>query len=318
LSKLSKGEKINMYVLDGNNNFEKDQYINKLVQDNNESFGQLSVVKYNLNEIENLDNLKLSLLNNNLFSRNLIYILSIDILNEPLIKFIEDINQLPETDNLVLKVDLTKYKTLINLFHKTNNYHLFKQFSDIELAQWIKNTVNENKGVIDQKATNYLLNNFSKNQYDLYHEINKLILFDKKICVENIQKICLPKNNFNVFNLIDEVFNGQLEKSFFILNDLLNQNIVIPEIISTISWYLTILQLLIDNSSYSLNDISNKADIKFGILSKNQIVARHYTKNSLSKIIDQIFRLDYLSKNININLKQATEVLFVEISFLKN
>jgi len=186
------------------------------------------------------------------------------------------------------------------------------------LAQWIKNTVNENKGVIDQKATNYLLNNFSKNQYDLYHEINKLILFDKKICVENIQKICLPKNNFNVFNLIDEVFNGQLEKSFFILNDLLNQNIVIPEIISTISWYLTILQLLIDNSSYSLNDISNKADIKFGILSKNQIVARHYTKNSLSKIIDQIFRLDYLSKNININLKQATEVLFVEISFLKN
>jgi len=307
-----------MYVLDGNNNFEKDQYINKLVQDNNESFGQLSVVKYNLNEIENLDNLKLSLLNNNLFSRNLIYILSIDILNEPLIKFIEDINQLPETDNLVLKVDLTKYKTLINLFHKTNNYHLFKQFSDIELAQWIKNTVNENKGVIDQKATNYLLNNFSKNQYDLYHEINKLILFDKKICVENIQKICLPKNNFNVFNLIDEVFNGQLEKSFFILNDLLNQNIVIPEIISTISWYLTILQLLIDNSSYSLNDISNKADIKFGILSKNQIVARHYTKNSLSKIIDQIFRLDYLSKNININLKQATEVLFVEISFLKN
>jgi len=307
-----------MYVLDGNNNFEKDQYINKLVQDNNESFGQLSVVKYNLNEIENLDNLKLSLLNNNLFSRNLIYILSIDILNEPLIKFIEDINQLPETDNLVLKVDLTKYKTLINLFHKTNNYHLFKQFSDIELAQWIKNTVNENKGFIDQKATDYLLNNLSKNQYDLYHEINKLILFDKKICVENIQKICLPKNNFNVFNLIDEVFNGQLEKSFFILNDLLNQNIVIPEIISTISWYLTILQLLIDNSSYSLNDISNKADIKFGILSKNQIVARHYTKNSLSKIIDQIFRLDYLSKNININLKQATEVLFVEISFLKN
>jgi len=307
-----------MYILDGNNYFEKDQYIQKLIDDNNQKFGQLSVIKYNLNEIENLEEVKLKVLNNNLFSSNVIYILLIDFLTETLIKFVEELNQLSETDNILLKVDLSKSKKLINLFNQTRNYRLFKSLSDIELSKWIKSLVNKNNGVIDQKSVTYLLNNISKDQYYLYHEINKLILLDKNISLENIQKICLPKSNFNVFNLIDEAFSGQINKSLFILNDLLRQNVLIPEILATIGWYLNVLQLLINNSNYSLGEISNKSGIKLGLLSKNQFVAYRYSKNGLSKIIDQIFQIDYLSKNTSINLKQAIEVLLIEINFLKN
>jgi DNA polymerase III delta subunit len=304
-----------MYILDGPNDFEKYIYLKNILE-KQKIDGNFYHKKYNLNELENFNNLKYEIFNKSLFSNNIIFILVIDNFNENINEFLENLIKTDDLPNeVIVKINNTTLKSKNSLIeHK--NYINFKTLNDYQLTIWTNNYLKDQKLKINQDAFKLLTKFVIKNQYDLYHEVNKFKNFNHEITLENINKLSLIKEKFSVFDLIDNVFNNNIKNAIKIFKSLLEEKLSVAELIATFSWYLMVLQL-IKNSDNDLTFIANQTKININTLKRNKSVADNFSKVALKNIIDDLIEVDKLSKQIKINSVQAMEAWFLRIDFLR-
>ncbi len=302
-----------MYILDGPNDFEKDIYL-KNVLEKQKLIGNIYSKKYNLNELENLNNLKYEILNKSFFSAEVIFILIIDNFNEVINDFFNDLIKIDDLPNeVIIKINnTTKLKTK-NVLVSQKNYINFKTLNNYQLMIWANKYLKDQKLKIDRDAIKLLVNFVIENQYDLYHEVNKLKNFNQEINIEIIKKLSFIKENFSVFDLIDNVFNNKLKNSIRIFKSIVEQKISLAELIAVFGWYLTVLQLI--KNSDSLSVVADQTKINLNTLNRNKTVADNFSKTALRNIINDLIEIDKLSKQIKIDGMQALEVLFLRISF---
>ena len=304
-----------MYILDGPNDFEKDIYLKNILE-KQKLDGNFYHKKYNLNELENFNNLKYEILNKSLFSDNIIFILIIDNFNESINQFLENLIKVDNLPNeVIVKVNnstLRSKNTLVN--HK--NYINFRTLNDYQLTIWANKYLKDQKLKINQETVKLLIKFVIKNQYDLYHEVNKFKNFNHEITLENIKNLSLIKEKFSVFDLIDNVFNNNIKNAIKIFKSLLEEKLSVAELIATFSWYLMVLQF-IKNSDNDLFFIADQTKININTLNRNKHVADDFSQVALKNIIDDLIQVDKLSKQIKINSVQAMEVWFLRINLLR-
>ncbi len=302
-----------MYILDGPNDFEKDIYLKNILE-KQKLVGNIYSKKYNLNELENLNNLKYEILNKSFFSTKVIFILIIDNFNEVINDFFNDLIKIDDLPNeVIIKINnITKLKTK-NMLVDQKNYINFKTLNNYQLMIWANKYLKDQKLKIDRDAIKLLVNFVIENQYDLYHEVNKLKNFNQEINVEIIKKLSFIKENFSVFDLIDNVFNNKLKNSIRIFKSIVDQKISLAELIAVFGWYLTVLQLI--KNSDNLSVVADQTKINLNTLNHNKTVADNFSKAALRNIINDLIEIDKLSKQIKIDGMQALEVLFLRISF---
>ena len=140
-----------MYILDGPNDFEKDIYLKNILE-KQKLVGNIYSKKYNLNELENLNNLKYEILNKSFFSAEVIFILIIDNFNEVINDFFNDLIKIDDLPNeVIIEINnTTKLKTK-NVLVSQKNYINFKTLNNYQLVIWA------NKYLKDQKLKNFLL-----------------------------------------------------------------------------------------------------------------------------------------------------------------
>ena len=130
------------------------------------------------------------------------------------------------------------------------------------------------------------------------NEINKLINYkdDKKITIDDINRVVIPISDNNIFNLMDALVKKDKKQSLKLYNDLINNKVEVIKIFINLSYQFRLMYQVKSLETKSDNDI---ADI-IGVKNPKQIRAIKYRIGNYSQkeLLDNLLNLAKLDEQI--------------------
>ncbi len=213
--------KFKIFLLYGNNEGHKDQVINDLFIKNFK--GQVERLEEQ-NVLNNYENYLAGLMNKSFFDENKIVIISR--ISEKIIKFIDDLLEKDIQDITIIlnSNSLEKKSKLRNLSEKEKKIGCVAFYADENktLSFIASKFFRENKIPISQEGINIIIERSSGDRKNLENELEKIKFFsyyDKKITIDEINKLTNLAENFTISELVDNCLSKNIKKTIKILNE---------------------------------------------------------------------------------------------------
>ncbi len=304
-------------IVAGDDEFEVNKHLDHIKSEFKTSSNELALKQIYLDD-ENYQSIQTEITSTNLFSPKGLYLLKIKELTTQLEQFtlriIED-NSFNNEVVLVLGSD-TK-QSFLKSISSFKEILIFKTDKNFNIIKWIMEYASEKGGQINLQTAKYLKDNVSNNKLYLSSEIDKLILFDSSITIENINEICFLSFNSNVFNLVYDVFNQRPVNAIKTYRGLRELNEPAPKIMATFTWAIYLIGL-IKLSDESISDISKNNSVNINSLKNFSNFTNKISFDSYKKIVSELVNIDLKSKTTNLDVDQAMEAYFLEINQLVN
>lgn len=194
------------------------------------------------------------------------------------------------------------------------------KLNEAELSKYILEEFKRNKIDISLSDADYIANNsgyleYESNisLYEINNEINKLLSYSiesKRIQREDIDNLMVKSIESNIFKLVDNICEGNKDKGFEVLEEMLLNNTSEQYIIHMIvRQYRMIYQyMLLKTKNYNFNDIMKKMKIKKFVASKLEKQSKKLTLKQIEKYmvkfieIDRKIKVGEIDKRIGIEL----------------
>ncbi len=213
--------KFKIFLLYGNNEGHKDQVINDLFIKNFK--GQVERLEEQ-NVLNNYENYLAGLMNKSFFDENKIVIISR--ISEKIIKFIDDLLEKDIQDITIIlnSNSLEKKSKLRNLSEKEKKIGCVAFYADENktLSFIASKFFRENKIPISQEGINIIIERSSGDRKNLENELEKIKFFsyyEKKITIDEINKLTNLAENFTISELVDNCLSKNIKKTIKILNE---------------------------------------------------------------------------------------------------
>tara|TARA_B100000029_G_scaffold320165_1_gene312527 strand:+ start:7190 stop:8173 length:984 start_codon:yes stop_codon:yes gene_type:complete len=213
--------KFKIFLLYGNNEGHKDQVINDLFIKNFK--GQVERLEEQ-NVLNNYENYLAGLMNKSFFDENKIVIISR--ISEKIIKFIDDLLEKDIKDITIIlnSNSLEKKSKLRNLSEKEKKIGCVAFYADENktLSFIASKFFRENKIPISQEGINIIIERSSGDRKNLENELEKIKFFsyyEKKITIDEINKLTNLAENFTISELVDNCLSKNIKKTIKILNE---------------------------------------------------------------------------------------------------
>jgi DNA polymerase-3 subunit delta len=302
-------------TLYGDNDYLINQELNSIVEEHIKEFGNLSIEHFS--EESGISSIYGALNNSGLFGSNKLIILDSVSVSKEISEKIEDILS-ASADNLVVLVEhkLDRRSVFYKYVSKNTDFKNFSKLDINNLPKWVMDYVKNRGGEISFGDTRYLIDRAGDNQLKLSNEIDKLLLFSKKIDKSSIDLLIEQSYQNNIFQLIDSVFSGNVKRSMSIFSNLRQQKIEAPQMIVTISWQLNLIALMKLAADKNLDDISRETKQKPFVLAKSKTIASKLTLAEIKDITRKLLDIDIKSKSVSIDTDEAIKNYILELSTL--
>ena len=138
--------------------------------------------------------------------------------NQPLIDFLTKKNSIvPSTTLFIINepTDLRQTKSLEPIF-KNSIIKYFPLLNDWETKKYLSRYVLNKNGTINPESLDYLFKNFSNNLWAMTNELNKLLCYSPTINLNSIKKLVIPNEQVVIFDVVDNVLDGNPQKALLI------------------------------------------------------------------------------------------------------
>lgn len=162
----------------------------------------------------------------------------------------------PEEKHKKLKAKKFPYGPIL----ANHNSVEFEKVYPNKYPEWIKSKLKEKNKTISQDAINQIISISPESLRHLNNELEKLDLFTigkNNITIDDVNQITGQNKDFNIFELQKSIAKKDLNKSLFILENMLKNNRQEVYIITMLTIYFKTLWLLIE----AIRNSSNKFDI---------------------------------------------------------
>ena len=202
-------------------------------------------------------------------------------------------------------------KNCFNSLKKTAKSQEFQSFENFsEAIPWLKKQLQKYQIEIETPALKLLFENFKNNSYQLINELIKVSLLkpDEKITLKNLEVIISFEIHPDFFAVFDSFFDGN--KKMVIWN--LEKALKAGEDEGKIFNYF-IKQ--IRTALYILNNQTSSLEVNPFIVNKikKKLMRWHNAKEILTKIYDQLSKIDWLIKKGVIDYQTALEILIARL-----
>lgn len=176
-----------------------------------------------------------------------------------------------------------------------------------QLADWIKDYVKNEGGSIDQDALRQLVESIGPDLWRMSNELDKLLLYDKKIAASSVNSIVNFEVNTNVFSLLDGIGERNKAKAFGELGNLLK----------TREGGLRIMAMIQKSvRTIAVTKIEQQPPKSWRIhpfvAAKAQKQARNFSLEDLKGYYQRLASLDYLTKIGTIEPETAIAIFIAE------
>lgn len=200
----------------------------------------------------------------------------------------------------------------------------FNKLKGLSLERKVKMLFEKRGKDIGKVELNFFCSSVDNDMNAVKNEIDKLCSYveDKDITKEDIKNIIVPKNDNDIFNLVDSISQRRIEKALYILNELLYRGEKFTSILSMIERQFKILLIIrlnmekrldqdtiinyMKQSSYHLNEY---------ICKKMIVQARSFTVRNLENILQQCMNVEEILKTTTVSSKVEMEMFIVKAMF---
>ncbi len=179
-----------------------------------------------------------------------------------------------------------------------------------KIRELVKRKLEREAGGIEEEALDLLIDMCNSNLMVLKQETEKLINYagKRKITVEDVRNVCFPWENYNLFELIDSFFDGDLERTLRLTKDAFRRGILPLQIQATLVSYLT--KLYFFHKLIEKGENPDKALEKVGVKhSFMKLKFKGYSekvdKEKAFKLLESLQRIDVFEKLYFINQEKA-------------
>lgn len=301
-----------IHILTGENEFELNRQLELLVAEFVSQYGELALERMDGEEIspkqltDSVSNLPF------LASKKMVVVRGAS--SKDLLEKVAEF-EVPDTTELIVTVP--KVDKRANYYKKLSKLPGFKDFSITaanQLTPWVLKEVERQKGTINYKDAQYLVDVLGGNQMLLSSEIKKLVTYKPQITKKTIDLLCEPTPQSSVFQLLDAAFAGEIERAQKIYREQRVQKVEPIAIMGLIAWQLHILAIVKLAGSRSVNQIAKDAKLNPYVVQKSKRIADKLTLAKIKQLVSDALQLDIDLKSKNINADDAMMFYIAKIS----
>jgi len=206
---------------------------------------------------------------------------------------------------LVFWAEEVKTGGLFKFLKKKAKTQEFKLLQPHKLREWIKKYIKEQKGNIDNRAVEILIEYVGSDLWRMVNEINKLISFKQQIIkAEDVEKLVKPEIDVNIFNIIDSLGQKNKKQALRLIHDYFKKG-------ESESYLLNRFVYQFRNLIKVKSD--GKLDMHPFVIKKTLSQARNFSLDELKKIYCKLLEVDLNIKTGKMNTRTALELFVTEL-----
>ena len=210
--------------------------------------------------------------------------------------------------------DVDTKQALYKQIEKNGVVCKFNYQKPIQIQQRIKSICNGYKVNIEPQTLNYFIEECGTNMQELVNEIRKLIEYvgsNGTIKKEDIDKLSIKKIESVIFDLTDNLGKKNIGQALEVLKELIYQKEPLQKILVTLYNHfkkLYITKIAIENNKDINSSLNLKPNQTF-LTNKYKYQAKYFKNQDLRNIIQDLYDLDYNSKNGIMDLQIGMETI---------
>jgi len=248
---------------------------------------------------------------------------------EQKIKFIEQLDSIPTTTELVLvenrvlgvKNDYEKNKWLLDYAKKSEervSIKLYMLLKGMDLVNWIIKKTKEKGGAITHKAAYYLAELVDGNPRIAEQEVNKLldhVEYERAIEIDDVELLTADVNQGNIFKFVELIGSRNQQAAINMLERLLeyqDETLLFGMVIRQFRLLLLAKELI--DQGVGKQEIARKLETRDFVVDKLRNQSKYFSMQSLKHIYHHLLDIDESVKMGEITIPLALESLVVVLS----
>lgn len=225
------------------------------------------------------------------------------------------LSEVPETtDVIVIEPKLDKRLSYYKFLKSKTDFREFPELDQHGLANWLVITAKEQGGSLSNVDARYLVERVGANQQLLNNELDKLMLYDKKVTRQAIDLLTEPTPQSTIFQLLEVAFAGQAQRTQELYKEQRALKVEPPQIIAMLAWQLHVLAIIKTAGERSIDGIAKEARLNPFVLRKSQAIARSLSLGQLKTLINDLLSIDARSKRSNLDSDEALQLYLLKLS----
>jgi DNA polymerase III delta subunit len=199
------------------------------------------------------------------------------------------IPMVPEsTTLLIIDGALDRRTKAYKLLKEKSDFHEANELDALKAQQWVRAYAKERGGTIEADPAKHLIEQVGSDQWQLAHEIDKLVAYNKVVSDDSIAKLVVPNLEARVFEVLDAAFGHQEVRLRTLLAQL--RAAADPyELFGLLVWQVHALALVVSA------DAGQPIPLKPFVIQK--LRALHVSMNEIKKLARQLSELDVRMKS---------------------
>jgi DNA polymerase-3 subunit delta len=215
------------------------------------------------------------------------------------------------TDLLLVDQKLDKRTAGYKYLQKNVDVKDYKPLADYDSEKWLVALAHDNGAVLKPAQAKYLIARVGNDQLRLEQELKKLASSGQEMTQTLIDNLTEPQPQSKVFDMLDALFQGNLDKAWRLYQDQRAQGEDPHKIIAMITWQLSQLTLAIHAPMQTVDTLTSAGVSPYGA-QKLLKTSKYISKQQLSRYVNELASIDEQIKT-SADVESALETYFASV-----
>lgn len=220
------------------------------------------------------------------------------------------------TDLIIVESKLDKRLAYYKQLKKLPGFHEYNELEEHQLVDWLVAEATVINANLSRTDAQYLVQRVGANQMRLSREIEKLANYNQTITRETINLLTDENPSSTIFNLVDNIFSGDLKKAIRMYDEQRMQKIEPQAILGMLVWQMHAVAIAASASrSISHTQIAKESGISPFVIQKSQRIARNMSRAKIIAFMKLLRDIDYHGKHEPLDYDDALRYAIVSLAY---
>lgn len=219
------------------------------------------------------------------------------------------------TELIIVETKLDKRSVYYKQLKKLTDFTDYNELTEDQLAAWLIDEAKRLGASLSRTDSLYLVQRVGLDQMRLSRELEKLIQYNPQISKDTINLLCEENPSSTIFNLIDNVFSGNLKQALHIYDEQRRQRVEPQAIHGMFVWQMHAVAITCSApANVNSGQIAKDSGISPYVIQKSQRIANRMGRTRIIEFMRLLRDIDYRGKHETLDYDEAMRYAIVSLS----
>jgi DNA polymerase III subunit delta len=274
--------------------------------------GDFNIERFDAEEAE-YDALVQGIQSTSLFAESKLVLVRSASANKQFAENIEELTKLvpEETELILIEPKVDKRSAYYKFIKKHTTFVDCGEQDARELPSWLVEQAKAQGATLSQADARYLVERVGTKQAILFHELEKLSLYDVNITRQTIDLLTEATPQSNIFQLLEAAFAGNTKRALALYDDQRQQGVEAQQILAMIIWHINQLSFVVWRGERSEAEVAKEAGLNPFTVKKAIAATKQISKQRMRDIIRHVWNIDIQLKTSSVDADEVLRELLV-------